>query len=196
MTARKARLDRKTKETRISLELDLDGTGDVQIETGVGFFDHMLSQLGHHSRMNLAVKAQGDTHIDDHHTVEDVGILLGMALKEALGDKSGIRRFGSSAVPLDDALARVDLDISGRGGFFLRGEFPREKCGSFDSFLAGDFFQALAQNAGITLHMELVSGTSPHHIVESAFKSTAAALRAALAVDERMKGVPSTKGVL
>lgn len=196
MAERIGRVERKTRETEISATIRLDGRGDVKAETGIGFFDHMLQQLGRHGLMDLTVKAHGDIHIDDHHTVEDVGILLGQALLSALGDKRSIRRFASAAIPLDDALARVDLDISGRGGFFLKGAFPREKSGQFDCYLAGDFFSAFAMNAGLTLHMDLVCGTNPHHVVESAFKSLALALRDATALDSRIIGVPSTKGVL
>ncbi len=196
MAERIGRVDRRTRETEISATIRLDGRGEVSVETGIGFFDHMLQQLGRHGLMDLLVKAKGDTHIDDHHTVEDVGIILGQALLQALGDKRSIRRFSSAAVPLDEALCRVDLDISGRGGFFLKGAFPREKTGSFDCFLAGDFFSAFATNAGVTMHMELVGGTNPHHVVESAFKSVAVALRDATQIDSRIVGVPSTKGVL
>lgn len=196
MADRIGRIERKTKETEISATVRLDGRGDVTAETGIGFFDHMLGQLARHGLMDLIVKAKGDTHIDDHHTVEDVGIILGQAFLKALGEKRSIRRFSSSAVPLDEALARVDVDISGRGGFYLQGVFPHEKTGSFDAYLAEDFFRAFASNAGITIHMELVCGTNPHHIVESAFKSVAVALRDAVATDTRIAGVPSTKGVL
>lgn len=196
MAERIGRVERRTKETEISATVRLDGRGEVSVETGIGFFDHMLQQLGRHGLMDLLVKAKGDTHIDDHHTVEDVGIILGQALLQALGDKRSIRRFASAAVPLDEAICRVDLDISGRGGFYLRGSFPREKTGTFDCYLAHDFFEAFATNAGITMHMELVAGDNPHHVVESAFKSVAVALRDATYLDNRVVGVPSTKGVL
>lgn len=196
MADRIGRVERKTRETEISATVRLDGRGEVTAETGIGFFDHMLHALGRHGLMDLIVKAKGDTHIDDHHTVEDVGIIIGQALAKALGDKRSIRRFASASVPLDEALARVDIDISGRGGFYLKGAFPREKTGTFDCYLADDFFRALANNAGITMHMELSLGSNPHHIVESAFKSVAVALRDAVFIDPRISGVPSTKGVL
>lgn len=196
MVDRIGRVERRTKETEITATVRLDGRGETTIETGIGFFDHMLDILGRHALLDLIVKAKGDTRIDDHHTVEDVGIIIGQALLQALGDKRSIRRFGSAGVPLDESLTRVDLDLSGRGGFFLHGEFPRERTGTFDAFLADDFFRAFAMNAGITLHMQLVSGTNPHHVIETAFKALAVALRDALAVDSRIVGVPSTKGVL
>jgi imidazoleglycerol-phosphate dehydratase len=196
MAERIGRVERKTRETEITATVRLDGRGDVTAETGIGFFDHMLDILGRHSLTDLIVKAKGDTHVDDHHTVEDVGIIIGQALLQALGDKRSIRRFGSAAVPLDEALTRVDLDISGRGGFFLHGTFPREKTGTFDAYLAEDFFRAFASQAGITLHMQLFSGGNPHHVVESAFKSLAVALRDSVTIDSRILGVPSTKGVL
>jgi imidazoleglycerol-phosphate dehydratase len=196
MAERIGRVERKTRETEITATVRLDGRGDVTAETGIGFFDHMLDILGRHSLIDLIVKAKGDTHVDDHHTVEDVGIILGQALLQALGDKRSIRRFGSAAVPLDEALTRVDLDISGRGGFFLHGVFPREKTGTFDAYLGEDFFRAFAAQSGITLHMHLFSGGNPHHVVESAFKSLAVALRDSVTIDSRILGVPSTKGVL
>jgi len=196
MADRIGRIERKTKETEISATVRLDGRGDVTAETGIGFFDHMLGQLARHGLMDLIVKAKGDTHIDDHHTVEDVGIILGQAFLKALGEKRSIRRFASAAVPLDESLARVDVDISGRGAFYMKGEFPHEKTGSFDAYLAEDFFKAFASNSAITIHMELVRGTNPHHIVESAFKSLAVALRDAVVTDTRIAGVPSTKGIL
>lgn len=196
MADRIGRVERKTKETEIMATVRIDGRGDVTAETGIGFFDHMLGQLGRHSLMDLIVKAKGDTHIDDHHTVEDAGIILGQALAKALGEKRSIRRFASAAVPLDEALVRVDLDISGRGNLYLDGHFPKEKSGAFDTYLAEDFFHAFASNSGITVHMQIVRGTNPHHIAESAFKSIAVALRDAVAVDSRIMGVPSTKGVL
>ncbi len=196
MADRIGRVERKTRETDISATVRLDGRGEVTAETGIGFFDHMLGELGRHSLIDLIVKAKGDTHIDDHHTVEDVGIILGQALLKALGDKRSIRRFASASVPLDEALTRVDIDISGRGGLYLRGAFPREKTGSFDCYLAEDFFRAFASQAGITMHMDLTGGTNPHHVVESSFKSVAVALREATFIDPRISGVPSTKGVL
>lgn len=196
MPDRISRVERKTKETEISATVRLDGSGETTADTGIGFFDHMLGELGRHSQIDLIIKAKGDTKVDDHHTVEDVGILIGQALKQALGDKRSIRRFGSAAVPMDDALTRVHLDISGRGGFYLHGEFPREKTGTFDSYLAEDFFRSLTQHSGVTMHMELLYGTNPHHVVESAFKSVAAALHEAASIDSRIVGVPSTKGII
>lgn len=196
MADRIGRVERRTRETEVSVTVRLDGNGEVTSETGIGFFDHMLAELGRHSQMDLIVKAKGDTHIDDHHTVEDVGIVAGESLKQALGEKRSIRRFGSAAVPLDETLVRVDLDISGRGGYYLHGAFPRQKTGNFDAFLAEDFFRAFCLHAAITVHMTIVHGDNPHHVVESAFKSLAAALGLAMVVDSHVTGVPSTKGLL
>ena len=193
---RRATIERKTAETEIRCELNLDGSGRYVVETGVPFFDHMLSIFARHGLLDLALAAKGDIEIDPHHTVEDSGIVIGEALRKALGDKRGIRRFGQGTAPLDEALARATIDFSGRGMFTLHGEFPREKSGDFDCILADDFFRALAANAGATLHMELVSGKNPHHIVETAFKAVALALREAAAKDPRVEDVPSTKGVL
>jgi imidazoleglycerol-phosphate dehydratase len=194
---RQATLTRKTSETDISVELILDGIGRFYNTTGVGFFDHMLDQLAKHAMIDLKVRAEGDTHIDDHHTVEDVGITIGQALKEALGDKRGITRYGECALPMDDALVRVALDLSGRSYLAWNVTFPTAKIGDFDTELVREFFQALSSNAGITLHVDLAHGLNSHHIAEAAFKSVAHALRQAVAVDERKQGeIPSTKGAL
>lgn len=194
---RKAVLDRKTNETDIAVSVALDGTGKREIATGVGFFDHMLDQLARHSLIDMTVKATGDLHIDDHHTVEDVGIALGQALKTALGDKKGIVRYGSCDLPMDGTLSRVALDVSGRPFLVWRVEFTAPKIGTFDTELVREFFQAIAINAGITLHAETFYGDNNHHIAESLFKALARALRQAVEIDPRASGeVPSTKGVL
>lgn len=196
MPHRIAKIKRKTKETDIELTLDLDGKGSYKIQTPVPFLTHMLEVFAKHSGFDLILKASGDTHVDDHHTVEDIGICLGEALSEALGEKEGITRFGHSYVPLDEALVRSVVDLSGRSHLTLSLELtPRKKLGSFDAELVGDFFEAFADNAKITLHLELVHGRNSHHIVEAAFKSLARALRMAAAPDGR-SGVPSTKGSL
>ena len=194
---RDIKLTRKTAETEIDLALDLDGTGAFDIETGVGFFDHMLDQLARHSLIDLTVRAKGDLHIDDHHTVEDVGIVLGQALARALGDKRGIRRYGSCLLPMDDALVRAALDLSGRPYLVWDVTFPTAKIGGFDTELVREFFQALASHGGITLHVTALAGLNSHHIAEAAFKAVAQALRAAVEPDPR-KGdaIPSTKGAL
>lgn len=196
MVDRISRVERKTKETDVQVTVHLDRAGEVTANTGIGFFDHMLNAFGKHAYLDLTVNARGDTHVDDHHTVEDVGIILGQGISKALGEKRSIQRFGTAAVPLDEALTRVSLDISGRGGFYLHGEFPREKTGTFDTYLAEDFFRALTLNAGLTVHMELAYGRNAHHIVESAFKSYAVAFRKAAAVSASFPGIPSTKGIL
>ncbi|WP_127143771.1 imidazoleglycerol-phosphate dehydratase HisB [Pelagibacterium montanilacus] len=194
---RQAALERKTAETAISVSLDLEGTGKRDIATGVGFFDHMLDQLARHSMIDITVRATGDTHIDDHHTVEDTGIALGQALREALGDKAGITRYGSAYLPMDDTLSRVALDISGRPFLVFEADFGVEKIGSFDTQLVREFFQAFAFNAGITLHAHCLYGANAHHIAESLFKALARALREAIAEDPRAgSAIPSTKGVL
>ncbi|NKB28787.1 MAG: imidazoleglycerol-phosphate dehydratase HisB [Rhodobacteraceae bacterium] len=194
---RQATLTRKTSETDISVELILDGIGRFYNATGVGFFDHMLDQLAKHAMIDLKVRAEGDTHIDDHHTVEDVGITIGQALKEALADKRGITRYGECSLPMDDALVRVALDLSGRSYLVWNVEFPTAKIGDFDTELVREFFQALTSNAGLTLHVDLAHGLNSHHIAEAAFKAVAHALRQAVAVDERKQGeIPSTKGAL
>ncbi len=194
---RKASLTRKTAETEVSVTLDLDGTGICDNRTGVGFFDHMLDQLGRHALVDLAVHATGDLHIDDHHTVEDAGIVLGRALAEALGDKRGIRRYGSCHLAMDDALVRAALDLSGRPFLVWTLAVPTAKIGTFDTELVREFFTALAMNGGITLHVDLLHGTNAHHIVEATFKAVARALREAVEPDpRRADAIPSTKGVL
>jgi len=193
---RRARIERTTGETAVVVELDLDGTGATSISTGVPFFDHMLDALGRHALLDLSVNAQGDLEVDSHHTVEDVGICLGRALADALGDKAGIRRFGSAAVPLDEALVLAAVDISGRGSLTYEVDVPIELIGTFDTTLAREFLGAVASNAAITVHLHEVSGDNAHHIIEAAFKAFARALREAVEPDPRVTGVPSTKGVL
>jgi imidazoleglycerol-phosphate dehydratase len=194
---RKASLRRTTKETDVEVAVDLDGTGASEIETGVGFFDHMLELLARHSRIDLTVRAKGDLHIDHHHTTEDVGIALGQAVKRALGDMKGITRYADVHLPMDEALTRVAMDISGRPFLVFKAEFSRDKVGSFDTELVREWFQAFAMNAGITLHVETLYGSNDHHIAESCFKGLARALRTAVAIDPRAAGeVPSTKGRL
>ena len=194
---RKAEVTRRTSETDVAVAVDLDGTGTCLTETGVGFFDHMLNQLARHSLIDLSVRAAGDLHIDDHHTVEDVGIALGQALAEALGDKRGIRRYGHFALAMDDAQVAVALDLSGRPFLVWNVAFPAAKIGTFDTELVREFFQALATHGGITLHVDRVHGLNAHHIAEAAFKAVARALRMAVEPDPRMAGVlPSTKGAL
>lgn len=194
---RTASIARATSETDIRLTLALDGTGQVEVATGVGFFDHMLTALARHSLMNLTVAAKGDLHIDDHHTVEDVGIVLGQALRQALGDKRGIRRFGQCLLPMDEALAEAAIDISGRPFLAWSVPFQRPKIGSFDTELVEEFFRAFAFNSGITLHVTLKAGTNAHHVAEACFKAVARALRMAVEADPRMAGeIPSTKGSL
>ena len=188
---------RKTKETDIEVAVDLDGTGVSAIATGIGFLDHMLDLLARHSRIDIRVKAAGDLHIDQHHTTEDTGIALGQAVRQALGDMKGITRFSDVHVPMDEALTRVAIDISGRPFMVFRVAFGRDKVGAFDTELVREWFQAFAMNAGITLHVETLYGANDHHIAESCFKGLARGLRAAVAIDERAAGeVPSTKGVL
>jgi imidazoleglycerol-phosphate dehydratase len=194
---RKAEVKRTTKETDIAVEVDLDGGGISSISTGIGFLDHMLDLLARHSRIDLTVKATGDLHIDHHHTTEDVGIALGQAVKLALGDMKGITRYADVHVPMDEALTRVAIDISGRPFLVFRVGFSRDKVGTFDTELVNEWFQAFAMNAGVTLHVETLYGQNDHHISESCFKGLARALRAAIAIDPRAKGeVPSTKGSL
>ena len=194
---RKASIARKTRETEIKVSVNLDGTGAGKIETGIGFFDHMLDQLAKHGGLDLDILAKGDLHIDDHHTVEDTGIALGQAVKEALGDKAGVRRYASSYLPMDETLSRVAIDISGRPFLVWRVDFTAPKIGTFDTELVREFFQAFTQHAGITLHVETLYGANSHHIAESCFKGLARALYTALEIDPRQKGVvPSTKGIL
>jgi imidazoleglycerol-phosphate dehydratase len=194
---RKAAVKRTTKETDIQVEVNLDGTGTSAVATGIGFFDHMLDLLARHSRIDIKVAAKGDLHIDHHHTTEDVGIALGQAVKQALGDMKGITRYADVHVPMDEALTRVALDISGRPFLVFRATFGRDKVGTFDTELVQEWFQAFAMNAGVTLHVETLYGSNDHHIAESCFKGLARALRAAVAIDQRAAGeVPSTKGML
>ena len=194
---RTASLSRSTRETEISVRLDLDGRGEADISTGVGFFDHMLTQIARHGLIDLEVKAKGDLHIDDHHTVEDVGIALGQCFRKALGDKAGISRYADVTLPLDEALSRVVVDISGRPYLVFRTAFHAPKIGSFDTQLVEEWFRAFAMQAGLTLHVETFYGSNDHHIAESCFKALARALRLAVAVDAGQGGrVPSTKGVL
>jgi len=194
---RQTSLTRTTAETDVSVEINLDGTGSYDNQTGVGFFDHMLDQLARHSLIDLKVRATGDLHIDDHHTVEDVGITLGQALAKALGDKRGIRRYGSCLLPMDDALVRCALDLSARPFLVWNVDLPTDKIGTFDTELVREFFQAFSTQGGITLHVDMLHGLNSHHIVEAAFKSVARALREAVEVDPRKSGdIPSTKGAL
>ncbi len=194
--SRTAKIDRTTAETSITLELNLDGSGTSQIATGVGFFDHMLTLLARHGAFDLRVEAQGDLHVDQHHTVEDVGICLGQAIKTALGDKSGIRRYGHFTLPMEETLVSTALDLSGRYYLVFQAPIPASKIGDFDSELVEDFWQAVAANALMNLHVVLHHGRNSHHISEGIFKSAARALRMAVELDPRMTGVPSTKGTL
>ena len=194
---RRASLSRTTAETDISVEVNLDGTGAYDMATGVGFFDHMLDQLARHSLIDMTVKATGDLHIDDHHTVEDVGIALGQALNEALADRRGIRRYASCDLPMDEAMTTAAIDVSGRPFLIWNVDFPREKIGTFDTELVREFFNAFAQAGRITLHVTNHYGVNAHHIAETCFKAVARALRAATEMDPRMgDAVPSTKGTL
>jgi imidazoleglycerol-phosphate dehydratase len=197
MADRKAEVVRETKETRVTLALDLDGSGRYDVATGVGFFDHMLSHIARHGMVDLTVTATGDLAVDAHHLVEDVGIVLGLALAQALGDKRGLRRYGSAMAPMDEALVLVALDLSGRPALEWRVELPGAKVGDFDAELAREFFQAVANNAALTVHFHKLSGRNTHHVLESAFKSFGRALDEALRVDPRLgDAVPSTKGIL
>ncbi len=194
---RQATVERTTAETRIRVALDLDGTGAHDIATGIGFLDHMLAQLARHGLIDLSVKAEGDLHIDGHHTTEDSGIVIGQAVGRALGDRRGITRFGDATVPLDEALSRVVVDISGRPFLVWRVEFTRDRLGDLDTELFREWFQAFAQGAGLTLHVENLYGVNNHHIIESCYKALARALRTAVSRDPRQAGsVPSTKGTL
>lgn len=187
---------RATSETDITVSLVLDGSGRVEVATGVPFFDHMLDAFGRHGLFDLTVDARGDIEIDAHHTVEDVGIVIGSAIAEALGDKAGIARFGSAVIPMDEALVLAAIDLSGRGGLYWDVELPIEIIGTFDTTLAKEFLIALATNAGLTLHVRSLAGENAHHIIEAAFKAVARALAQAVALDPRVVGVPSTKGAL
>ena len=194
---RQSTLTRSTAETEITVEINLDGTGAYDNQTGVGFFDHMLDQLARHSLIDMTIRAKGDLHIDDHHTVEDVGITLGQALTKALDDKRGIRRYGACLLPMDDALVRTALDLSARPFLIWNVTLPTSKIGTFDTELVREFFQALSTHGGITLHVDMLHGINSHHIAEAAFKSVARALRDAVEVDPRKSGdIPSTKGAL
>jgi len=195
--ARRAEIARTTAETDIRVVLTLDGTGRVQAATGIGFLDHMLTALGRHALFDLVVTAKGDLHIDDHHTTEDVGIVLGQAVRQALGDKRGIRRYGHAAIPMDEALAEVAVDISGRPFLAWSVPFARDKVGAMDTELFEEFFRAFAFNAGLTLHVTLKAGTNAHHVAEACFKALARSLRMAVETDPRSPdAVPSTKGML
>ena len=200
MTARKARVERTTGESSVVVEVDLDGSGQSSVKTGVGFFDHMLASLAKHALLDLTVEATGDTHVDAHHTVEDVAIVLGQALREALGDKAGIARFGDALVPLDECLVQVAIDVSGRPYCVHTGEADGQEYvvigGDYVGSLTRHVFETLAHSAGIALHVRVLSGRDPHHVVEAQFKAVARALRAAVAPDARVAGVPSTKGAL
>src|SRR6266702_1582286 len=194
---RKGAVKRTTKETDVEVAVDLDGAGAASVATGIGFLDHMLDLLARHSRIDLTVKAKGDLHIDQHHTTEDVGIALGQAVKQALADMKGITRYADVHVPMDEALTRVAIDVSGRPFLVFEAEFVRDKVGSFDTELVREWFQAFAMNAGVTLHVQTLYGTNDHHIAESCFKGLARALRAAVTIDPRAGNeVPSTKGML
>ena len=194
---RTGKVTRATKETEVAVELNLDGSGRAEIMTGIGFLDHMLELLARHSRVDIKVKAKGDLHVDQHHTTEDVGIVLGQAVKQALGDMRGIVRYADVHIPMDEALTRVAIDISGRAVLVFKVEFPRDKIGDFDVDLVREFFQAFAANAGITLHVATLYGDNAHHVAESCFKGLARALRAATTLDARAAGeIPSTKGSL
>ncbi|MFN8645715.1 MAG: imidazoleglycerol-phosphate dehydratase HisB [Gemmatimonadales bacterium] len=194
---RTAEVTRGTKETRIRVRVDLDGTGRVSARTGIGFFDHMLDALGRHALLDLEVECAGDLHVDGHHTVEDTGIVLGQAIAQALGDRAGIRRYADATVPLDEALVRAVVDVSGRPYLAYHVEIARwQLLGDYDVFLTPEFFRALVLNAGLTVHLDLLRGENPHHIVEATFKAFARALDQATSRDPRVAGVPSTKGAL
>ena len=191
-----AEIERKTAETQVSVKLNLDGEGKCEIETGIGFLDHMLTLLAKHSFMDLTVKAKGDLEVDSHHTVEDVGIVLGEALQEALGDKAGIHRYGNSFIPMDETLAQVCLDFSGRPFLVFGAEIPKIKLGNYDTEMTEEFFRAVAMRCGLTLHIRVLYGSNVQHIIEAIFKAFARAVAEAATVDPRVKGVMSSKGVL
>ena len=194
---RKAEINRKTSETEITLTLNVDGTGTGKIATGVGFMDHMLTLLSRHARMDLDVTCKGDTWVDDHHSVEDIGICLGAAIAQAIGDKRGIKRYGSMLLPMDEALVLCALDLSGRSCLRYQAEIPSQKIGTFDTELVEEFFLGLTRAAGMTLHIRMMDGTNSHHFVEAMFKAFGRALREAVSIDESLGGeIPSTKGVL
>lgn len=194
--ARRAEIERKTAETQISIKLNLDGEGTCDIATGIGFLDHMLTLLAKHSFMDLTVKAKGDLEVDSHHTVEDIGIVLGEALREALGDKAGIHRYGNCIIPMDETLAQVCLDFSGRPFLAFGAEIPKIQLGNYDTEMTEEFFRAVAMHCGLTLHIRVLYGSNVHHIIEAIFKAFARAVAEAAAVDPRVKGVMSSKGVL
>ncbi len=197
MTARTASVERNTNETQISIQLNLDGTGQSSLKTGLPFFEHMIDQIARHGMLDLNIDAKGDLEIDAHHTVEDVGITLGQAFSQAIGDKKGVVRYGHAYVPLDEALSRVVIDFSGRPGLEFRVQFPRARVGEFDVDLTHEFFQGFVNHANVTLHIDSLSGVNSHHIAETIFKAFGRALRMAAAPDERMQGIiPSTKGSL
>ena len=196
MKSRAASVVRDTQETQITVKLNLDGDGRAKLASGVPFLDHMLDQIARHGLVDLEVKAKGDLHIDAHHTVEDIGITLGQAFAKAVGDKKGVRRYGHAYVPLDEALSRVVIDLSGRPGLEMTGKFTRARVGEFDVDLVREFFQGFANHAGVTLHLDNLKGTNTHHQVETLFKAFGRALRMAVERDPRVKGVPSTKGKL
>jgi imidazoleglycerol-phosphate dehydratase len=190
-------ITRKTKETDLRVRVNLDGSGQATVKTGIGFFDHMLEALARHGLLDLTVEARGDLHVDGHHTVEDTGIVLGQAFAQALGDRAGIRRYADSMVPLDEALVRCVLDVSGRPYLSYQVDIPKwQMLGDYDVFLTPEFFRALVLNAGLTVHLDLIRGDNPHHIVEAAFKAFARSLDYATALDPRVTGIPSTKGAL
>lgn len=193
---RTSQITRKTAETNIQLEVNLDGTGRADVATGVGFFDHMLTLLAKHGALDLSIKVDGDLHVDQHHTVEDAGICLGQAVREALGDKAGIRRYGHFTLPMEEVLCTTAIDLGGRAYFIFNAEFPSPKIGKFDSELVYEFWQAFSANALCNLHVQVHYGRNSHHVAEGIFKCTARALRMAADRDERMTGVPSTKGTL
>ena len=194
--ARRAEIERKTAETQISIKLNLDGEGTCDIATGIGFLDHMLTLLAKHSFMDLTVKAKGDLEVDSHHTVEDIGIVLGEALQEALGDKAGIHRYGNCFIPMDETLVQVCLDFSGRPFLVFGAEIPKIQLGNYDAEMTEEFFRAVAVHCGLTLHIRVLYGSNVHHIIEAIFKAFARAVAEAAAVDPRVKGVMSSKGVL
>ena len=193
---RTSEIKRQTNETDIYISVDIDGSGKSQIDTGIGFFDHMLCLFARHSLMDITIKCKGDTYVDCHHTVEDVGIALGQAIKEALGDKSGITRYGTFFVPMDEAMAMVSIDLSGRSYLCFDGEFALSKLGDFDTEMAEDFFQAFSSSCSATVHVKVMYGRNTHHKIEAVFKAFARALAQAAVIDSRVNGIPSTKGVL
>lgn len=193
---RQAQMERETKETKIRLEMKLDGRGDYTIDTGVGFFDHMLAHLAKHALLDLTLSAQGDLEVDAHHTVEDVGIVLGSALRQALGDRSGISRYGSELLPMDDALALVAVDLGGRPYLGFQANLGSGRLGDFDLELAEEFFRALATNAGMNIHIQLLAGENRHHCLEAIFKAFGRSIRKAVELDPKVAGIPSTKGML